>query len=112
MGSLAGDLPQVRVHSGEPLVVAEQRDGITQKILWRMAQSLQTTSSITPALLKNVVATILLPNSIDTVNDPFANDIFYAASLDGSNGQYYMTMSAYTYISGKAGTSTNLSRGH
>ena len=89
-------------------IAGDQRDGINEKVLWKMAQSLQTTPSITPVLLKSVIATILLPSSTDAVFDPFANDFIYAASMDGSNGQYYMTMSTYAYISGKVG----LTHGH
>lgn len=92
-------------------IAGDQRDGINEKILWKMAQSLQTRSYATPALLKNVMATILLPSSSDSVFDPFANDFIYAASLDGTNGQYYMTMSNYI-LSGKVGSSKNLSHGH
>ncbi len=92
-------------------IAGDQRDGINEKVLWKMAQSLQTTSSVTPALLKNIMATILLPSSSDSVFDPFANDFIYAASLDGSNGQYYMTMSAYV-LSGKVGSSKTTAHGH
>ncbi len=90
-------------------IAGDQRDGINQKILWKMAQSLQTTTYTTPKLLKNIIATILLPSSADSIFDPFANDFIYAASLDGTNGQYYMTVSAY--ISGKIAASKNLTHG-
>lgn len=92
-------------------IAGDQRDGITQKVLWKLGQSLQTTSTTASTPQKSIMATILLPNNVDTVFDPFANDIFYTVSLDGSNGQYYMTMTAYAYISGKLGASSNLS-GH
>jgi hypothetical protein len=81
-------------------IAGDQRDGINQPVLWKMAQSLQTTPSMTPALLKKVIATILLPDSQGSAFDPFANDIWSIASLDGSNDQYYMTMSAYV-LAGK-----------
>jgi hypothetical protein len=81
-------------------VAGDQRDGINERVLWKIAQSLQTTPPITSALLKNIIATILLPNSLDAITDPFINDIVYSSSLDGSSGQYYMTMSAYV-LSGK-----------
>lgn len=80
-------------------IAGDQRDGINQQALWKMAQSLQNTSPVNYALLKYVRATIYLPNSIDTTYDPFANDIISIASPDGSPGPYYMTMSAY--VSGK-----------
>ncbi len=89
-------------------IAGDQRDGINEKALWQMAQSLQTTPAMAPALLKNVMATILLPSSSDSIFDPFANDIIYAVSQDGSNGQYYMTMS--NYISGKAAAAKNVSQ--
>lgn len=81
-------------------IAGDQRDGINEKVLWKMAQSLQTKSSMPPALQKIIMATIILPSSSDAVFDPFADQIVFAVSLDGSNGQYYMTMS--NYISGKA----------
>ena len=92
-------------------IAGDQRDGIDQQVLWKMAQSLQTMPKMTPALLKNIIATILLPSNLDTSLNPFANDIVYAASVDGSNGQYYMTMSAYR-LSSKAGSTKTLTHGH
>jgi hypothetical protein len=83
-------------------IAGDQRDGINQQVLWKMTQSLQSAPSVTSALLKNVKATIYLPTSVDAAYDPFANDIMYVASADGSPGQYYMTMSAYA-LSGQAG---------
>ena len=92
-------------------IAGDQRDGINQKVLWKMAQSLQTTSpSMTSLFLKNINATIVLPNNLDVLTDPFASDIVYAVSPDGSNGQYYMTMSAY--VSGRLASSKTLSHGH
>lgn len=77
-------------------IAGDQRDGNNQKALWKMAQSLrQDAPSMPPMLLKSVKATIYLPNTVDAIYDPFANDIMYVASADGSSGQYYMTMSAY-----------------
>lgn len=92
-------------------IAGDQRDGINEKVLWNMAQSLQNTSAITPMMLRNITATILLPSSSDSIFDPFANDFIYAASLDGTNGQYYMTMSAYE-LSGKVGSLKTSTRGH
>ncbi len=90
-------------------IAGDQRDGINEKVLWKMTQSLQTASTITPAFCKDcAIATILVPSSSNALFDPFANDFIYASSMDGSNGQYYMTMSAYAYISGKVG----LTHGH
>lgn len=80
-------------------IAGDQRDGINQKTLWKMAQSLQNTIPVTPMLLKNIKATVYLPSSVDVIYNPFANDIMYVASSDGSSGQYYMTMSAYTLSS-------------
>lgn len=84
-------------------IAGDQRDGINEQVLWKTAQSLQTTPSISFKMLKSVMATILVPSSVDLVNDPFANDIVYSTSADGSDGQYYMTMSAYA-LSGKLGS--------
>jgi hypothetical protein len=50
-------------------------------------------------LLKTIKASIYWRNSVDLIYDPFANDIMYVASQDGSSGQYYMTMSAYALSS-------------
>jgi len=83
-------------------IAGDQRDGTNERVLWKLAQSLQNAPSVTSPSLKNVKATIYLPSSVDTIYDPFANDIMYVASPDGSSGQYYMTMSAYT-LSGQAG---------
>ena len=80
-------------------IAGDQRDGINERVLWKLAQSLQNAPSVTSPSLKNVKATIYLPNSIDAIYDPFANDIASIASVDGSSGQYYMTMSAYALSS-------------
>lgn len=91
-------------------IAGDQRDGINQQVLWKMGQSLQTTSSMPSTLLKNLRATIVLPTSVDSASGPFANDIVYSVSPDGSNGQYYMTMSAY--VSGKLSSSKSLAHEH
>jgi hypothetical protein len=80
-------------------IAGDQRDGINQKLLMKMVQSLQTTNPATPMLLKTLKATIYQPNSVDTIYNPFAGDIISVASPDGSSGQYYMTMSAYALSS-------------
>lgn len=80
-------------------IAGDQRDGNNQQTLWKMAQSLQNTPSVSSAFLKNVKATIYLPNSVDAIYDPFANDIMSIASTDGSSSPYYITMSAYALSS-------------
>lgn len=80
-------------------IAGDQRDGIDQQILWKMAQSLQNAPSVSSVLLKNFKATIYLPSSVDAIYDPFANDIMSIASFDDSSSPYYITMSAYALSS-------------
>lgn len=80
-------------------IAGDQRDGINERVLWKMAQTMQTTPSVAPTSLRNLKAAIYRPSSIDTIYDPFANDIASIASTDGSSGQYYITMSAYALSS-------------
>jgi len=90
-------------------IAGDQRDGIDQKALWTLAQSLQIIPLTPHSLMKNVLVTILLPENSNLAGGPFTNDILFAASLDGTDGQYYMTMSAY--MSGKL-SSTIVGHGH
>jgi len=89
-------------------IAGDQRDGIDRKALWNLAQSLQIIPLTPHSLMKNVMVTILLPDNSNLAGGPFTNDILFVASLDGTDGQYYMTMSAY--ISGKL-SSTIIGRG-
>ena len=85
-------------------IAGDQRDGINQKALWTLAQSLQIIPLTPHSLMKNVLVTILLPENSNLAGGPFTNDILYVASLDGTAGQYYMTLSAY--MSGKLSPTT------
>ncbi|HVB74964.1 MAG TPA: hypothetical protein VNE38_15535 [Ktedonobacteraceae bacterium] len=89
-------------------IAGDQRDGINQKALWKVAQSLQIMSFAHPALLKGEMATILLTDN--SVASPFYNDLLSIASDSSADGQYYVTMSSY--IQGKVTASTTNSLPH
>ena len=91
-------------------IAGDQRDGIGQKVLWKLAQSLQTMSFMPHLLLNNEKATILQPNSLDPNNSPFSSEILSIASIDGTDSQYYVSLS--DYIQGKLGSSKTTSHGH
>lgn len=91
-------------------IAGDQRDGVSEKTLWKMAQSLNIIPPTDRALQKNAFATILLPTSSVLINSPFSNDIISTVSLDGTGSQYYLTMSEY--LSGKLALSHGPGHGH
>ena len=89
-------------------IAGDQNDGMNQKSLWKIAQSMQVISYTHPAMLKGDRVTIL--NADDSATGPFANDVLAIFSDDGTDGPYYINMSSY--IAGKASLSKNASHGH
>lgn len=76
-------------------IAGDQRDGIGEKALWGVAQSLQIVPLFAnPMFTKNATATILQG---DTMNGPFSTDLI--AIDNGSDNPYYLSLSSY--ISGK-----------
>ncbi|HLX55447.1 MAG TPA: hypothetical protein VKR83_00335 [Ktedonobacteraceae bacterium] len=87
-------------------IAGDQRDGVTQKVLWDIAQSLHVISFMRPAMLKDEVTILQVDNP---VNGPFSNDILSVSSDSSPGGQYYVTLSSY--ISGKPAASKTVSHG-
>ncbi len=89
-------------------ITGDQNDGMNEKSLWKIAQSMQVITFTHPAMLKGDQVTIL--NADDTATGPFANDVLAIYSNDGVDGPYYINMSSY--IAGKAPTPKISSHGH
>jgi hypothetical protein len=89
-------------------IAGDQNDGMNEKSLWKIAQSMQAITYTHPAMLKGDQVTIL--NADDTATGPFANDVLAIFSDDGTDGPYYINMSSY--IAGKAPAAKNVSHAH
>lgn len=80
-------------------IAGDQRDGINEKILWNVAQSMQMRSFLNPNLLKGEIITV--SQNYTASSGPFANDLLIAD--DGTDNPYYISVSSY--LSGKAQSS-------
>lgn len=89
-------------------IAGDQNDGMNQKSLWKIAQSMQALTYMQPAMLKGDQVTILKAD--DSATGPFANDVLAIFSNDGTDGPYYINMSSY--IAGKAPITKNVSHRH
>src|SRR5258708_1031822 len=74
-------------------IAGDQRDGIGEKILWDIAQSMQTIP-FNHLLAMNGETTYMTRAPLDDVHDPFVTDILVIP--DGSpDGMYFMNVSSY-----------------
>lgn len=74
-------------------IAGDARDGINEKALWSVAQSLSPVSFIHAARVKEGTVTILQADKSST--GPFANDVLAIFSSDGVDGPYYINVSSY-----------------
>jgi len=74
-------------------IAGDQRDGIGEKILWKIAQSMQTIP-FNHLMAMNGETTYMTRAPLDDVHDPFVTDILVIP--DGSpDGMYFMNVSSY-----------------
>jgi hypothetical protein len=73
-------------------IAGDERDGIDEKALWSIAQSLQPVIFLHPSLGEgNMVAVMQADNS----SGPFANDVLAIFPNNGADGPYYINVSSY-----------------
>lgn len=75
-------------------IAGDQFDGIGQKALWKIAQSLQTTSFNRMMLMRGDTAYVS-QNDLENVLDPFTHDLIVTHADDNPNSVYYISLSAY-----------------
>lgn len=74
-------------------IAGNQRDGIGEKILWNIAQSMQT-MPFNHLMAMNGETTYITRASLDDVHDPFVTDILVIPD-GGPDGMYFMNVSSY-----------------
>ena len=82
-------------------IAGDQRDGIGEKDLWHMAQSLRAVPIYNLLFIKS--ETVFVMQSVNEIAGPFATDILMIFPDDNANGPYYINMSSY--LSAKATSS-------
>jgi hypothetical protein len=76
-------------------IAGDQRDGLSEKGLWRIARSLHNIPLSHNSMLMRDSETLVTQASLGDAHDAFATDVL-AISPDGSlNGAYFITMSSY-----------------
>jgi hypothetical protein len=75
-------------------IAGDQFDGIGQKALWKIAQSLQTTPFNRMVLMAGDT-TYVSQADLENVLDPFTHDLIVTYSDDNPNSLYYISLSAY-----------------
>jgi hypothetical protein len=75
-------------------IAGDQFDGIGQKTLWKIAQSLQTTHFNRMMLMRGDT-TYVSQTDLENVLDPFTHDLIVTHADDNPNSVYYISLSAY-----------------
>jgi len=75
-------------------IAGDQRDGIGQKTLWNIAQSLQTMQLSRLKLMQGDLTSVTQA-SLGDVSDPFTSDLIVVFPNGSTNGAYFMNESTY-----------------
>ncbi len=75
-------------------IAGDQRDGIGEKILWKIAQSLQTMQLSRMKLMQGEM-TFATQASLGDVSDPFTTDVIVIFPNGSTNGAYFINESTY-----------------
>jgi hypothetical protein len=76
-------------------IAGDQRDGIDEKALWSIAQSLQPVNFNVAPIRKEVVT---LLGADDSPTGPFAHDLLAVYPNDSVDGPYYINVSSYVAV--------------
>jgi hypothetical protein len=76
-------------------IAGDQRDGVGEKQLWTIAQSLHPIAYSRHLLLMNGESTVVTRASLGEVNDPYATDVLVISPDGSSTGGYFITVSSY-----------------
>jgi hypothetical protein len=75
-------------------IAGDQYDGIGEKALWKIAQSLQVLPYNRFMLMKGDT-TFITRTSLSNANDTFSTDLLAISSEDSPNGMYFINVSSY-----------------
>ncbi len=76
-------------------IAGDQRDGVGEKQLWTIAQSLHPVADSRRFLLMKGESTVVTQASLGEVNDPYATDVLVISPDGSSTGAYFITVSSY-----------------
>jgi hypothetical protein len=76
-------------------IAGDQRDGVGEKQLWTIAQSLHPVADSRRFVLMNDESTVVTQASLGEVNDPYATDVLMISPDGSSTGAYFITVSSY-----------------
>ncbi|HXZ03271.1 MAG TPA: hypothetical protein VEH81_00480 [Ktedonobacteraceae bacterium] len=76
-------------------IASDQRDGIGEKDLWKIAMSLHTTTFSHTSMLMIGKETLVTQASLGDVRDAFATDVLVIYPDGSPNGAYIITVSSY-----------------
>lgn len=92
-------------------IAGDQRDGVGEKQLWTIAQSLHPIAYSRHLLLMNGESTVVTRASLGEVNDPYTTDVLVISPDGSSTGTYFITVSSYQSQSEKSVQKT-VNHGH
>ena len=92
-------------------IAGDQRDGIGEKQLWTIAQSLHPVTDSRRILPMNGDSTVVTQTSLGEVNDPYATDVLMISPDGSSTGAYFIAVSSYQSLSDKP-VQNNSNHGH
>ncbi len=76
-------------------IAGDQRDGVGEKQLWTIAQSLHPVTDSHRLLLMNSESTIVTQANLGEVNDPYVTDVLVISPDGSSTGAYFITVSSF-----------------
>ncbi len=76
-------------------IAGDQRDGLGEKSLWRIARSLHTITFSHTFMLMTGEETLVTQASLGDAHDPFATDVLVIYPDGSPNGANFITMSSY-----------------
>jgi hypothetical protein len=76
-------------------IAGDQHDGLGEKDLWKIAQSLHPTPFSHYLMLMRGEAAFVTQASLGDVHDPFATDVLVIYPDGSANGEYFITVSSH-----------------
>jgi hypothetical protein len=76
-------------------IAGDQRDGVGEKELWKVAQSFRPIAYSRPLMLRNGEATDVTQAALGEVQDPYATDVLVIAPDGSATRAYFITVSSY-----------------
>src|SRR5439155_7694434 len=76
-------------------IAGDQRDGLGEKGLWKIARSLHTITFSHNFMLMRGEETLVTQASLGDAHDPFATDVLVISPDGSSTGAYFITVNSY-----------------